>query len=96
MSDTLETPLFSLHPDIVYTYIDDEAVLMGSKNEMLYGVNQVGAWILKQLASQAMSLSMIVESVLAHFEVDEAQSVKDTALFLESLKAQQFIVVSVA
>lgn len=48
-------------------------------------LNEVGSWLWARLDGQNR-LDDLVQSVVAEFEVDEAQARRDTELFLEELK----------
>lgn len=90
------TTLFSLHPEIVYTLIDDEAVVMKSNNEQLFGTNQVATQLLKQLEIQPMSVEMMSNYLLAHFDVDEAQCLADTQRFTQALLDENMVIKATA
>ena len=45
---------YALNPDVIFTYIDDEAVLMKSDGDEMYGVNPIGAEIWKKLEQGPM------------------------------------------
>jgi len=92
MSVINQTTLFSINPDMSYTQIDDEAVLMGLMDDSLYGLNHVGAEILKQLELGPKSVYTISKYLLAHFDIDEMQCLEDTLHFFESLLKKQFII----
>jgi hypothetical protein len=83
---------FALNPALAYTIIDDEAVLMGTKDETLYGLNSVGTGILQKMAEQPMSVEQLKDHLLAQFDVDEMTCQTDVRHFLESLCADQLIV----
>lgn len=94
MNDFNDETLFSINKEVVYTKIDDEAILMGPsiEDEELYGANSVGTEIWKLLESQPMSVQMVSDYLLREFEVEETQSKVDARLYLESLLAEKLII----
>jgi hypothetical protein len=92
MTEIDKTACFSMNPEVQYTVIDDEAVLMGAHNEKLYGLNEVATEILKQLELRPLSIQEISDYLLDQFEVNKAQSIEDTQKFIESLLAQNLII----
>lgn len=86
------TTCFSINPHTVYTFIDNESVLMGTDNETLYGLNEVGTEILKQLESHSLSLQAIQDYLLKNFDVTEAQCMADTLTFVHVLLEKQLII----
>ena len=92
MQDLNITTRFALNPDVEYTLIDDEAVLMGVEDDSLFGLNSVGTEILKKLQEQPLSVESISQYLLAIFDVDEIQCMTDIKSFIESLFSANLIV----
>lgn len=86
--------LFSINPKTAYTYIDDEAVLMGMADETLYGLNAVATEILKHIESRALSLEDITCFLTTNYEIDEACGMEDAKLFIQDMLDKQLIVVT--
>jgi predicted metalloprotease len=91
MSDGNTLSYFSIHPNVIYTFIDDEVVLMDETEGTLYGLNAVGTEILKCLVSQPMSIQDVRDRMLEQFEVEKVQISVDIKDFFESLLAKNFI-----
>jgi hypothetical protein len=91
MSDSSVSNYFSIHPNVIYTFIDDEMVLMDETDETLYGLNAVGTEIFKCLVSQPMSIQDVSDRMLEQFEVEKLQISIDIKNFFESLLAKNFI-----
>lgn len=85
------TTRFSINPKISYTYIDDEAVLMGIEDETLYGLNAVATEILKQLESSVLSLQDITHFLMTQYHLDDVKSTEDATLFLQDMLNKQLI-----
>ena len=88
-STTPET--YVIHPDIVYTLVDSEAVIMGQKQKNLYGLNETGTEMLLYFESKPLTLQSVHEYLITHFEVEEDQSRLDAQTFIEALLAESII-----
>lgn len=86
-----ETTYFSVQPDVLYTMIDDEAVLMRGEDNTLYGVNPVATEIWQQLNVKPMTLQMIINHLLEHFDVEKETCTRDTTTLLEQLLKEKLI-----
>lgn len=89
-----DNDLFSINPKIAYTYIDDEAVLMGMEDETLFGLNSVATEILKHFESTTLSLRDITHFLTTQYEVDEVRGMEDAKLFLQDMVDKQLILIS--
>jgi hypothetical protein len=92
MNEFNETTNFSIHPDIAYTLIDDEAVIMRAVDDAVFGMNHVGTELFKCLESNAMSAHALADHLYKQFEVDQAQSLRDAKEFLQSMLFNNLIV----
>jgi hypothetical protein len=91
MSKFTDTTYFSIQPDVLYTMIDDEAVLMRGQDNTLYGVNPVATEIWQQLNKKPMTLQMLGAHLIEHFDVKLEECIKDTAALLEKLLDENLI-----
>ena len=80
--DLLNRPL-KPNPDVVFTVVDDEAILLEQTTGNYYGLNKVGTRMWSLLAEYGQ-LDKVYEQLLVEFDVEEAQLRKD----LEALVAQ--------
>lgn len=71
------------NPDVVFTIVDDEAILLEQTTGNYYGLNRVGTRMWSLLAEYGQ-LDKVCEQLLDEFEVEEAQLRKD----LEAIAAQ--------
>jgi hypothetical protein len=92
MSDLNLTTPFILNPDIAYTIVDDETVVLGMEDNMLLGINPVGTELFKQWALKPMSIESINQYLLTQFEVDAQQALQDTKHFVNELLEKQLII----
>lgn len=91
MEHFTDTTYFSTQADVLYTLIDDEAVLMRGEDNSLFGVNSVATEIWKQLSEQPMTIVMLITHLLQHFEVDAEACKKDTEKLLQDLLKEKLI-----
>jgi hypothetical protein len=71
------------NPDVVFTIVDDEAILLEQTTGSYYGLNKVGTRMWSLLAEHGQ-LDKVCEQLLAEFDVEETQLKKD----LEAMAAQ--------
>jgi hypothetical protein len=78
-SDKQLTP----NPGVVFTIVDNEAILLEQETGRYYGLNEVGTrvWL---LLGELGRVDKVYEELLAEFEVDEVQLKND----LEKIVAQ--------
>ena len=80
----------SIQPEVLSQTIDREAVLLDLKNELYYGLNEVGARIW-QLLQKDNSLEQIKEVLLEEYDVDETLLQKDLDTLVSALKQADLI-----
>lgn len=83
---------FTINPDAVYTFIDHEAIMISSRNEEPFSLNETAAEILKQLEFAPASIKHLSEYILAHYDIDEVQCMIDVKDLITSLLAKQLII----
>lgn len=93
MNEINETTCFSIHPDVVYTLIDDEAVIMGIMDDKLYGMNHVGTEILKYLESnKTASVQSLAHYLSGQFEIKSTECMVDVQTFIQSMLSENLII----
>lgn len=90
---TLNSEL-SRSPDVAFTQIDDDIVMMGPKDSLFYGVNSVGTAIWSLLESKTLTLKDICKQIQQDYEVTETQCVEDITRFVESMVEQHMLVIN--
>ena len=88
------TSHISQNPDIEFTQIDDDLVMMGPKDSLFYGVNSVGTAIWSLLEFKGLSFSEICEQIQHNYEVTEAQCVEDIKNFIHAMVDQNMLVIT--
>tara|TARA_Y100000588_G_C13392305_1_gene559593 strand:- start:205 stop:480 length:276 start_codon:yes stop_codon:yes gene_type:complete len=82
---------YQLNPEVMFTYLDDEAVLMKPHSHELYGLSPVGAELWKLLEQQALSQEALTKALFNVFAVDKQTLYRDVTAFLEQLLNLTFI-----
>lgn len=94
MQEITSNTHLQLNPEVAYTLIDNEAVLMKPASDALFEVNSVGVEILNRLSHQSCSFLSLVEHLTQQFQVEEEICSKDTIAFLNLLLKENIIVVN--
>jgi hypothetical protein len=81
MSATCE---YTLRENISLTEVDDEVVLLDLSNGAYYGLNQVGADLLKALQNK-QPLCQTIRQISEHYQMDSAQVKIDIDELLQEL-----------
>lgn len=92
MNETVQTQRYTINPEALYTFIDNESVIMSAINEKMYGLNEVATELLKQMESTALSIDELSEYLVSHYEVSKEQCRSDIAHIIQSLLSDQLIV----
>ncbi len=88
------TSKISRNPDVAFTQIDDDLVMMSPKDSLFYGVNAMGSNIWSLLEFNTLALSEICELIQRDYEVTEAQCVEDSMQFVEAMIEQNMLVIN--
>lgn len=88
LSSTLE-----VNPDVVYTQIDEDIVMMGPEDGMYYAANPVGATIWNLLMSKPLSLKALYEYIEKNYDVDGTQYKVEVATFIDEMIEQKMVFV---
>lgn len=82
---------FSPSPDALYQLLGGETVLLNTKTEQYFGLDKVGTRVWEVLAETA-TLEMIVNALVAEYDVDEAVLRRDVdALLAEMVQAKLIV-----
>lgn len=82
-----------VNPNVAYTKIDDDVVMMGIQDGQLYSINGVGAIIWNLLESSPMSTEALCEYVQTNFNVEPTQCRSDVSKFIDDMITQKMILV---
>lgn len=86
MSVTLDSVVVAVPGQISSEIGADEAVILGLDSGMYFGTNGVGTLVWR-LVGSPVSVSEIVDSIVAEYEVDPTQCVEDLVPFIDQLIA---------
>jgi Coenzyme PQQ synthesis protein D (PqqD) len=79
------------HPDVVYTALEDDAVLLNLETGSYYSLNEVGTAIWQLLDSTA-SDEDLVDRLTAEYEVERERAQSSVSTFLQELERAQLVV----
>ena len=79
------------HPEVVYTSLEDGAVLLHLESKFYYSLNESGEAIWRLLDS-AESLEDLVQEVMLEYEVEQGRVKGSISKFLEELEREQLVV----
>lgn len=91
MSPMSHTAYYTINPDIVYTLIDDEAVIMDIENDQLYAANMVATELLQLLEKTTLTIPMMQTYLTEQFEVGAAECLSDIELLMEAFLEKKFV-----
>lgn len=94
MNKLVLTSKISRNPDVAFTQIDDDLVIMGPEDSLFYGVNAVGTKIWTLLEFNTLTLNEICEQIQHDFAVTEAQCIEDSMQFVNAMVEQNMLVLS--
>jgi hypothetical protein len=79
-----------LHPDVVWRWVDDEAVLVNVKTNRIYSLNPTGAR-LWELIGRGLDREAAEAALLSEFDVEEGELRNEVAAVLEELAREGLI-----
>jgi hypothetical protein len=88
------TSKLSRNPDVAFTQIDDDLVMMGPDDNLFYGVNATGTKIWSLLEFKVLSLNEICEGIQQDYDVPEAQCIDDAMQFVQAMVEQNMLAIS--
>lgn len=86
-----EQPIPKIAPEIIWRFLDENAVIVSPKGGKVRVLNGIGTIIWKLLA-QEVSTSAIHEHLVAHFDVSPEQASQDLRCFLDDLTERGMLV----
>ena len=78
------------HPEVVYTDLEEGAVLLHLETKYYYSLNEAGQAIWRMLDS-AESLDGLLKEVMAEYEVEEGRAKGSLSRFLQELEREQLV-----
>lgn len=91
MNQFAENSTITVNPNVAYTQMDDDMVMMIPGNSSFYGVNAVGVTIWTLLQKGPYVLSDIYDYILQEYDIDKAQCVVDVNQFINDLMKQGMV-----
>ncbi len=82
---------FEKHPEVVYTDLEDGAVLLHLETKFYYSLNEVGQAIWRMIDS-VESFDELTHGLLEEYEVEEERAKKSISRFLKELEREKLVV----
>ena len=91
MSDLFkQNTTFVRRKEVVFTYLDNEIMLLHPETGKYYSFNKAGAYIW-ELLSIPITFEEIIASLLIKFEIEKSKCESDTQNFIQSLLEKNMI-----
>ena len=84
--------LLQRQPDMVFSHIDDEVVMMSVETGEYYGLNVVASRIW-ELLKNPYTFNQLTDLLMQEFEIDEITCQKDVMTFLAQLIDRNLLIV---
>jgi hypothetical protein len=82
--------LLQRQPDMVFSHIDDEVVMMSIETGEYYGLNPVASRIWELLETPC-TFHQLVNMLMQEFDIDETACQKDVMKFLDQLMEKKLV-----
>jgi len=86
-----ENPFYRRNPDLIFSDMDGETVMMSIQNGEYYGLDEVGSRIW-QLLENPESAETLTQKLIEEYEVPQETCLSDVMEFLNILAEKQLIV----
>lgn len=94
MNTLSKTCIISRNPEVAYTQIDQEMVMLEPEKAVFCNVNPIGTALWALLENTALSLEVLCNHIYQHYEVTEAQCVEDATQFINEMVALNLLMVT--
>jgi hypothetical protein len=84
MDKITNSTLFKRSPELVFTDLDGETIMMSLENNSYYGLNPVATRIW-ELLSEPKSLENIVDELTSEYDITPEQCKNEVIVFLEEM-----------
>ena len=81
------TSMISRNPDVAYTQIDQEMVMLEPENVVFCTVNPMGTVVWRLLESTALSLTALFKHIHQHYAVAEKECIDDVTQYINEMVA---------
>ncbi len=88
--NTIPQEQLSLTSRIRYRTVDNESVLIHLENDRVIVVNEVGLYIVQQLASP-QTRQALADCIASHFDTDAEQAASDLDRYITELDKEQVL-----
>ncbi len=91
LTSNFENQPIQRNPDMLFSHIDDEVVMMSIETGEYYGLNPVASRIW-ELLEHPHTMEQLIDKLLQEFDIDESTCRRDVQTFLKQLAGKQLIV----
>ncbi|MBN2682139.1 MAG: lasso peptide biosynthesis PqqD family chaperone [Bacteroidales bacterium] len=79
-------------PEMVFSKLDGEVVMMSVENGEYYGLNEIGSAIWERISDEIKVDDLVVQ-LMEEYDVERAECEADTIEFLEEMAEKKLVVV---
>lgn len=83
---------WKVKPEILYSKINEETVLMSIEAGFYYSLDSVGSQIWELLTKQSASIEELSDRLINEYEVDKETCLKDVQEFIDELASKKLII----
>ena len=94
MNTLSKTCIISRNPEVAYTQIDQQLVMLEPENAVFCDVNPIGHVLWSLLESNPLSLEALCNHIHQHYEVTAAQCAEDVTQFINEMVALHLLMVT--
>jgi hypothetical protein len=81
----------SINPEINFTRIDDQLILMAPNEQGYYQVNTIGAKIWEMMSATPISLKDLADNLQRLYKLKEEQAMHDIIAFIEKMVTKKIV-----
>lgn len=82
---------FKICKNVIYTELDDEAIILDHERGIYFALNEVGMTVIEDLSKGSRTVQRMLDTVLREFDVEEDMAMEDLELLLEHLLSEKLI-----
>ncbi len=84
------TSVVKRNPDLLFSKMDNEVVMLSTENSEYYGLNSVGSRIWEMM-EQPVNVDKIIGKLLKEYDVERQQAETDILLLMAELKSKKIL-----
>jgi hypothetical protein len=92
MKEIHDDAVIRRHPDLVFSKVDDEVVMMSIKNGEYYGLDNIGSRVW-EIIEKPVTFKELIDLLRYEFEIDDKKCRSDVIEFIEALINKELVVI---